>query len=153
MYLRNPRLRCSRHYIYNLYICYESSSAGAVIVKWTRTWLPADKSKQFRTFGSHGWRYFCSLAGIMLIGTFFYSSFFRRRKRRLPYQDKDDAAAEPRMSSSQALPSAVAAAGATRLRIGVPSWPIKDRISGLTACYRPQPHPYGSGPLGRAICP
>lgn len=56
-----------------------------------------------------------SLAGIALIGLLFLF-FFRRRKRRLPYRDKDGAAAEPRMSSSsQALPSAVAAAGATRL--------------------------------------
>lgn len=55
-----------------------------------------------------------SLAGIALVGLLFLF-FFRRRKRRLPYQDKDGAAAEPRMSSSsQALPSAVAAAGATR---------------------------------------
>lgn len=55
-----------------------------------------------------------SLAGIALIGLLFLF-FFRRRKRRLPYRDKDGAAAEPRMSSSsQALPSAVAAAGAVR---------------------------------------
>lgn len=55
-----------------------------------------------------------SLAGIALVGLFFLF-FFRRRNRRLPYQDKDGAAAEPRMSSSsQALPSAIAAAGATR---------------------------------------
>lgn len=55
-----------------------------------------------------------SLAGIALIGLLFLF-FFRRRKRRLPYHDKDGTAAEPRMSSSsQALPSAVAAAGATR---------------------------------------
>lgn len=55
-----------------------------------------------------------SLAGIMLIGLLFLI-FFRRRKRRLPYQEKDETATEPRMSSSsQALPSAIAAAGATR---------------------------------------
>lgn len=55
-----------------------------------------------------------SLAGIALIGLLFLF-FFRRRKRRLPYRDKDGAVAEPRMSSSsQALPSAVAAAGAVR---------------------------------------
>ncbi|KEQ59441.1 uncharacterized protein M437DRAFT_56777 [Aureobasidium melanogenum CBS 110374] len=54
-----------------------------------------------------------SLAGIALIGLLFL--LFFRRKKRLSYQDKDGAAAEPRMSSSsQALPSAVAAAGAIR---------------------------------------
>lgn len=54
------------------------------------------------------------LAGVMLIGLLFLI-FFGRRQRRLPYQEKDDTTAEPRMSSSsQALPSAIAAAGATR---------------------------------------
>jgi hypothetical protein len=55
-----------------------------------------------------------SLAGIALIGLLFLF-LFRRRKRQLPYHEKDGSAAEPRMSSSsQALPSAIAAAGATR---------------------------------------
>ncbi|KAI4759742.1 hypothetical protein E4T52_08182 [Aureobasidium sp. EXF-3400] len=55
-----------------------------------------------------------SLAGIMLIGLLFVI-FFRRRKRPLPYGEKNETAAEPRMSSSsQALPSTVAAAGAMR---------------------------------------
>jgi len=55
-----------------------------------------------------------SLAGIMLIGLLFLL-FFRRGRRPLSYREKDGAAAEPRMSSSsQALPSAIAAAGATR---------------------------------------
>jgi hypothetical protein len=55
-----------------------------------------------------------SVAGIALIGLLFLF-LFRRRKRSLPYHEKDGSAAEPRMSSSsQALPSAVAAAGATR---------------------------------------
>jgi hypothetical protein len=55
-----------------------------------------------------------SLAGIALIGLFFLF-LFRRRKRQLPYHEKAGSAAEPRMSSSsQALPSTVAAAGATR---------------------------------------
>jgi hypothetical protein len=55
-----------------------------------------------------------SLAGIMLIGLLFVI-LFRRRKRPLPYGEKNETAAEPRMSSSsQALPSTVAAAGAMR---------------------------------------
>jgi MYXO-CTERM domain-containing protein len=55
-----------------------------------------------------------SLAGIALIGLLFLF-LVRRRKRSLPYHEKDGTAAEPRMSSSsQALPSAVAAAGSTR---------------------------------------
>jgi hypothetical protein len=55
-----------------------------------------------------------SLAGIALIGLLFLF-LFRKRKRSLPYHEKDGTAAEPRMSSSsQALPSAVAAAGAAR---------------------------------------
>jgi hypothetical protein len=53
-----------------------------------------------------------SVAGIALIGLLFLF-LFRRRKRSLPYHEKYGSAAEPRMSSSsQALPSAVAAAGA-----------------------------------------
>ncbi|THX09509.1 hypothetical protein D6D18_01248 [Aureobasidium pullulans] len=55
-----------------------------------------------------------SLAGIALIGLLFLF-LFRRRKRRPPYHEKHEAAAEPRMSSSsQALPSAIAGAGAPR---------------------------------------
>ncbi|CAD0018655.1 unnamed protein product, partial [Aureobasidium pullulans] len=55
-----------------------------------------------------------SLAGMALIGLLFLF-LFRRRKRRPPYNEKHEAAAEPRMSSSsQALPSAIAAAGAPR---------------------------------------
>jgi hypothetical protein len=55
-----------------------------------------------------------SLAGIALIGLLFLF-LFRRKKRTLPYHEKDGSVAEPRMSSSsQALPYAVAAAGATR---------------------------------------
>lgn len=55
-----------------------------------------------------------SLAGIMLVGLLFLL-YFRKGKRPLPYQEKNGIAAEPRMSSSsQALPSTVAVAGATR---------------------------------------
>ncbi|THW73773.1 hypothetical protein D6D19_05378 [Aureobasidium pullulans] len=78
--------------------------------RW-RTWLPPSEPKrEFKAFGGDS----RSLAGIALIGLLFLF-LFRRRKRRPPYHEKHEVTTEPRMSSSsQALPSAIAAAGAPR---------------------------------------